>query len=118
MRFSERLGKWMTGYEPMIHVFNRPQLGLSEWKPAAVLCTGNERVTKECAMFGHHSHHHGHIMTALIDWEHAHDELIKASLVVLGIIMVMVLLGYLSTMIDTPQQGTYHPLQYHYIPYY
>jgi len=57
-------------------------------------------------------------MTALIDWEHAHDEMVKASLVVVGIIAVMIALGFVATKIDTPQQGMFHPMQYQYIPYY
>ena len=69
-------------------------------------------------MLRHHSHHHGHFMTALIDWEHAHDEMVKASLVVVGIISMMILLGYAATKIDPSSRGLYQPMQYQYMPYY
>ena len=63
------------------------------------------------------SHHHGHFVTALIDWEHAHDEAVKAFSIVLGIIVLMVALGFLASKMDTPT-GPVYPLQYHYMPYY
>ena len=64
-----------------------------------------------------HTSHHSHMVTTLIDWEHAHDEMVKAVLVVAGFILIMVALGLIASKIDAPMSGMYQQ-QYYYMPYY
>jgi len=56
-------------------------------------------------------------MTALIDWEHAHDELVKATFVVIGIIALMVVIGFIAAKME-PTNYNVNPMQYQYMPYY
>lgn len=66
----------------------------------------------------HHHHHHGHLMTALIDWEHAHDELVTATIIAIGIIALIVTVGMIASQMEPPTHNTYPMEYYKYMPYY